>query len=44
MNFNNIIGNEKVKDFLNKSIEQNHILHSYLFTGIDGIRKKTICN
>ncbi|MCI8345793.1 MAG: DNA polymerase III subunit delta' [Clostridia bacterium] len=39
MSFNNIIGNEKVKELLNKSIEQNNILHSYLFLGIEGIGK-----
>lgn len=39
MSFDNIIGNEKIKDLLKKSIEQNNILHSYLFLGIDGIGK-----
>lgn len=39
MSFNNIIGNEKVKELLNKAIEQNNILHSYLFLGIEGIGK-----
>lgn len=39
MSFNNIIGNEKVKELLNKSIEQKNILHSYLFLGIEGIGK-----
>ncbi len=39
MSFNNIIGNEKVKELLNKSIEQNNILHSYLFLGTEGIGK-----
>lgn len=39
MSFKNIIGNDKIKTFLNKTIEENHILHSYLFTGIDGIGK-----
>lgn len=40
MSFENIIGNDKIKTFLTKSIEENHILHSYLFTGIEGIGKK----
>ena len=39
MSFEKIIGNDKVKAFLNKQIEENHILHSYLFVGIDGIGK-----
>lgn len=39
MSFGKIIGNDKVKAFLNKQIEDNHILHSYLFVGIDGIGK-----
>lgn len=40
LSFKNIIGNDKIKTFLTKSIEENHILHSYLFTGIEGIGKK----
>lgn len=40
LSFKNIIGNDKIKAFLTKSIEENHILHSYLFTGIEGIGKK----
>ena len=39
MSFNNIVGNENVKAFLDKTINENHILHSYLFSGIDGIGK-----
>ena len=42
MNFVNIIGNTEVKKYLEKSIEKNNILHSYLFTGTDGIGKKII--
>lgn len=40
--FDNVIGNEKIKEILNTSIEQNKISHSYLFIGIDGIGKKII--
>lgn len=40
MSFEKIIGNEKVKTFLNKQIENEHILHSYLFLGIEGVGKK----
>ena len=39
MSFEKIIGNDKVKTFLNKQIKENHVLHSYLFVGIDGIGK-----
>ena len=39
MSFKNIVGNEKAKVFLNKAVDENHILHSYLFSGIDGIGK-----
>lgn len=39
MSFNNIVGNDRVKNFLNKQLKDNHILHSYLFVGIEGIGK-----
>ena len=39
MSFENIVGNDKIKQFLIDAIEENHLLHSYLFTGIDGIGK-----
>ena len=39
MSFEQIVGNDKIKAFLKKAIEENHILHSYLFVGIDGIGK-----
>ncbi len=42
MDFKNIIGNTNVKEYLNKSIEQNNILHSYLFLGTEGIGKLLI--
>lgn len=40
MSFENIIGNDKVKNILQKTIDTGNILHSYLFTGVDGIGKK----
>ena len=40
--FKNIIGNEKNKEILKKSIEQNKISHSYIFWGTEGIGKKEI--
>lgn len=39
MGFEYILGNEKVKELLNKTVSSNNILHSYLFLGIDGIGK-----
>lgn len=42
MNFDNIIGNTEVKNYLIKSINQNNILHSYLFLGTSGIGKLQI--
>lgn len=39
MGFENIIGNESIKQLLNKNINSNNILHSYLFLGIEGIGK-----
>ena len=42
MNFDNIIGNNEVKAYLNTSFENNSILHSYLFLGTDGIGKRQI--
>lgn len=38
--FDNIIGNDKIKELLKTSIKQEKISHSYLFIGIDGIGKK----
>lgn len=40
MNFNNIIGNEHIKDLLNKTIKNSTLTHSYLFIGQEGIGKK----
>lgn len=39
MSFEHIVGNDKVKQFLDEAIKENHILHSYLLVGIDGIGK-----
>ena len=39
MAFENIIGNEQVKNTLNKIIEQNKLSHSYMFIGPAGIGK-----
>lgn len=40
--FENILGNEKNKDILEKSIKLNKYSHSYIFWGIEGIGKKAI--
>ena len=40
MIFDNIIGNEKIKNYLISCINENNFLHSYLFLGKDGIGKK----
>lgn len=39
MSFENLIGNEKVKNILENAIKNNNVLHSYLFIGKDGIGK-----
>ena len=39
MKFESVIGNERVKDYLRKSLKANNVLHSYLFLGTDGIGK-----
>lgn len=38
--FEQIVGNEKVKQLLKSTIEKENILHSYLFVGIEGIGKQ----
>ena len=40
--FDNIIGNEAIKNTLEKSIKTNQITHSYLMIGIQGIGKKLL--
>ena len=40
--FENILGNEKNKQILEKSIQLNKTSHSYIFWGIEGIGKKLI--
>ena len=39
MAFENLIGNDKIKDLLCKMIEQDKITHSYLFLGPSGVGK-----
>ena len=40
MSFDGLIGNDKTKELLKKSIKNENILHSYLFYGTEGIGKK----
>lgn len=42
MNFNEILGNNKIKQDLQEIIDNNTISHSHMFVGIDGIGKKLI--
>lgn len=39
MAFEKLLGNEVIKNLLSNAIETNHLLHSYLFVGNDGIGK-----
>lgn len=39
MKYTDILGNEKVKDILKKTVQHNTVLHSYLFVGEEGIGK-----
>lgn len=40
--FNNILGNDKIKEMLISSVKNNKTSHSYLFLGTEGIGKKLI--
>ena len=42
MNFDEIIGNNDVKNMLNKSLNNETVLHSYMFIGEQGIGKKIV--
>lgn len=53
MSFNKIIGNTEVKKYLENSVKNNNLVHSYLFLGTNGIgkllfakefAKKILCN
>lgn len=39
MNFDNVIGNDNIKELLSNSIKLNNFVHSYMFVGPDGIGK-----
>jgi len=36
--FENIVGNQKVKESLIKIIENENVSHSYIFSGPEGVR------
>lgn len=42
MNYSNIVGNEKIKEYLKDQIINKNVLHSYLFSGINSIGKLMI--
>lgn len=42
--FENLLGNDKIKKLLEKTINENKILHSYIFCGEEGIGKKLFAN
>ncbi|MCI9245904.1 MAG: DNA polymerase III subunit delta' [Clostridia bacterium] len=39
MPFENLMGNEKIKNLLTNAVQTNNVLHSYLFVGIQGVGK-----
>lgn len=39
MSFENLIGNDKIKEILNNTIETKKVMHSYMFIGPNGIGK-----
>ena len=43
MAFENIIGNEKIKQLLTTWVMQNNLVHSYLFSRSKWNRQKLIC-
>ncbi len=44
MDFRQIIGQKKILTVLNKSVIENRISHTYIFSGPQGIGKKTVAN
>lgn len=40
--FDEIIGNGKIKEALEKTVNENKVSHSYMFVGIDGIGKQLV--
>ena len=44
MSFEKIIGNDKVKELLNKNVKSQNLLHSYMFIGPNGIGKNMMAH
>lgn len=44
MDFRQVIGQKKILSILNKSVIENRISHTYIFSGPSGIGKKTVAN
>lgn len=44
MNFNNLIGNDTIKNILKTNVINNNIVHSYMFLGQEGIGKSIFAN
>lgn len=42
LDFQNLIGNEKIKQELKKIVQENRIVNSYLWTGVEGIERKNL--
>ena len=40
--FNNILGNDNIKELLTNAVKNNKASHSYMFVGTEGIGKKLI--
>ena len=42
--FNNLLGNENIKELLTNAVKNNKTSHSYMFVGTEGIGKKMIAS
>ena len=40
--FDNILGHDKIKEQLKSDLSESKVSHAYLFSGIEGIGKKTL--
>ena len=40
--FENIVGNNKIKESLKNAVKSNNVSHSYLFVGKAGVGKKNL--
>ena len=44
MGFQDILGNDMIKEHFKKAIENNKISHAYILTGEEGTGRKSIAN